>query len=100
MTEILRLSLPITLWLIGFSAVYGLQGLSCSRHGSDDLNVRAVLLAAVVAAIVVQVVALATVLRAPSRSGFVQATATALAVTALVAAVWTLLPALTTSVCL
>lgn len=100
MIDILRLSLPITVWLTGFSAVYALQGLSCSRHWPADLDARQVLLAAYAVAIVLQLIALLAVLHAPSKVRFVQRTATVLAATALGAAVWTLMPVLATSVCL
>ena len=72
MIEILRLSLPITVWLTGFSAVYALQGLSCSRHWPADLEARPVLLAAWAIAIVLQLIALIAVLYAPSPARFVQ----------------------------
>ena len=100
MNEILRLSLPITVWLMGFSAVYALQGLSCSRHWPADVEARLVLLAAWTVAIVLQLLILLAVVYAPSRSRFVQTAAITLAATALVAAVWTMTPVLTASVCL
>lgn len=100
MNEILRLSLPITVWLMGFSAVYALQGLSCSRHWPADVEARPVLLAAWTVAIVLQLLILLAVVYAPSRSRFVQTAAITLAATALVAAVWTMMPVLTASVCL
>ena len=99
MIEILRLSLPISVWITGFSAVYGLQGLSCSRHWPTDIDARPVLIAAWGIAIVVQVVCLATVRYAPSRSGFVQTTAMTIAAVALIAAVWTMMPVLVMSAC-
>lgn len=99
MIEILRLSLPITVWLTGFSAVYALQGLSCSRHWPADLDPRPILLAAWAVAIVLQLVALLVVLSAPSPSRFVQTAAVTLAATALGAAVWTLMPVLVASIC-
>lgn len=100
MIEILRLSLPLTVWLTGFSAVYALQALSCSRHWPADLEARPVLIAACVVAVIVQLLSLMAVLFAPSPSRFVQTTATVLAATALVAALWTIIPALAASVCL
>ncbi|MDZ4313109.1 MAG: hypothetical protein U1A24_21415 [Cypionkella sp.] len=100
MIEVLRLSVPITVWLTGFSAVYALQGISCSRHWPSDLDARPVLLAAWVVAIGLQLLTLMTVLYAPSKSRFVQTTATTLAVIALVAAVWTVMPVLVASLCL
>ena len=100
MIEILRLSLPISLWITGFSAVYALQGLSCSRHWPDDLEARPVLLAAWFVAIAVQALGLMAVLYAPSPSRFIQSTAVAIAGTALIAAIWTMVPVLAASVCL
>ena len=100
MIEILRLSLPITVWLTGFSAVYALQGLSCSRHWPTDIDARPVLLVAWFVAIAVQALGLMTVLYAPSPSRFIQSAAVAIAGTALIAAIWTLMPVLAASVCL
>ena len=100
MIEILRLSLPISLWITGFSAVYALQGLSCSRHWPADIDAHPVLLAAWAVAVAVQAFSLLAVVYAPSPSRFVQTTAFAIAMTALVAAVWTMMPVLTASVCL
>ena len=99
MTEILRLSLPITVWITAFSAVYGLQGLTCSRHWPADLEPRPILLAAWAFAVALQVLWLLAILTIPSPSSFVQSTATALAVVALVAAAWTMMPVLATSTC-
>lgn len=100
MIEILRLSLPVSVWITGFSAVYALQGLSCSRHWPADVEARPVLLAAWAVAIAVQAVVLMAVLYAPSRSRFVQTAGVTLAAAALVAAVWTMMPVLAASVCL
>lgn len=100
MIEILRLSVPITVWLTGFSAVYALQGISCSRHWPSDLDARPILLAAWIVAVGLQLLTLMAVLYAPSPSRFVQTTAKTLAVIALVAAVWTMMPVLVASVCL
>ena len=100
MIEILRLSLPITVWITGFSVVYGLQGLSCSRHWPTDIDARPVLIAAWGIAIAAQLVCLIAVLYAPSPSRFVQTASIGIAVTALVAAVWTMLPVLKAAGCL
>src|SRR5690606_2538278 len=49
MTDLLRISVPLTAWLVAFSAVYGLHGLVCSEHWAEagfDLAVgRAALMA-------------------------------------------------------
>jgi hypothetical protein len=105
MRDILRLSAPLTLWLVAFSAVYGLEGLLCSaRAGMVAPEVgRAVLVSASVAAVAAQL-GLLLVLRSPgygSPSRFVRQTSLALAVAATVASAWTLLvPAAVTSLCL
>ncbi len=106
MNDILRISTPLTVWLAAFSAVYGLQGLICSprwAQASLDLDAgRIALIATWVLSIVVQVVLLLA-LRSPrfvSPSRFIQAVSLALAVVALVATVWTLIPVATTSICL
>jgi hypothetical protein len=100
MIEILRLSLPLTAWIAGFSAIYGLQGLTCSRHWPAGVEARPLLIAAWAIAILLQGLILLAILRAPSTSRLVQGVATALAVTALIAAVWTMMPVLAGSGCL
>ncbi len=100
MIEILRLSGPMTIWVTVFSAVYALQGFTCSRHWPEDLWARPVLLAAWGVGLALQVIALMAVRRAPSRSALVQKVAMGIAVVALVAGIWTLMPVATTSVCL
>ncbi len=100
MIEILRLSLPITIWLVGFSAVYAVRELTCSRHWPADLDARTVLVAGFAIAVAMQVISLLATVYAPSRSRFVQTASMALAVTALVASIWTLIPVLVTSICL
>jgi len=99
MIEIMRLSLPITAWLTGFSVIYALQGLSCSRHWPVDMEARTLLILVSALGVVVQVLILLVVLYAPSTSRFVQSTATTLAAASVVAAAWTMLPVLTASVC-
>ena len=99
MIEILRLSLPITVWLTGFSVIYALQGLSCSRHWPMDTDTRTVLIGVSALGVLVQVLILLVVLYAPSTSRFLQSTATALAAAAVVAAAWTMMPVLAAYVC-
>lgn len=94
MNPILRLSLPMTVWLIGFSALYALHGLSCSRHWPSGLEQRPVLVAAAALFLCVQTVLLWLTVRTPSASRFVQGTATALAAVAVAASVWTWAPLL------
>jgi len=99
MIEILRLSLPMTVWLTGFSVIYALQGFSCSRHWPVDIDARTVLIGVSALGLFIQVLILLVVLYAPSTSRFVQSTATTLATAAVVAAAWTMMPVLTASVC-
>lgn len=106
MTDILRISVPLTTWLAAFSAVYGLEGLICSEHWAEaalDLRTgRVSLIAAWLLAIAIQI-ALLFALRSPrfaSPSAFARGVSLSLAVVALVTTVWTLLPVVTTSLCL
>ena len=105
MTDILRLALPLTLWLAAFSAIYGLQGLVCSDRWavtglSLDTGWLALMLARA-AAVGLQVVVLLA-LRS-SRFGadrqFVRWVSVALAGVSLVTTVWTMSPVATTSLC-
>jgi hypothetical protein len=100
MRDVLRLSLPLTLWLITFSAVYGLHGLICAGNwgalpglGSLTLG-RTVFLAAAAAAILTQgaMIFLLFGSRFGGASAFLRQTGLALAVIALVATVWTVIP--------
>lgn len=100
MIEILRISLPVSIWIAGFSAVYALQGLTCSRHWPSDLEARPVVVAALVLVAALQAGCLAAILHVPSESRFVQTVATTLAVTALIATVWTMMALLAVSACL
>ncbi|MFC3629423.1 hypothetical protein ACFOM8_08180 [Paracoccus angustae] len=106
MTDILRLSLPLSVWVAAFSAVYGLEGVVCSdlwsRAGLSLDQGRAALVAAGIVAIAVQVVLLVGLRMPRFASGlpWVQRTAGILACVALAATVWSLLPVVTTSLCL
>jgi len=105
MRDILRLSLPLTFWLAAFSAVYGLQGLVCSSRWTPLLEGwpgRTLLLVAVLAALAGSA-GLLMALRSRrwgSGSAFVRNTSIALALAALVATAWTLMPVLVASRCL
>ncbi len=99
MKEILRLSLPISVWLIGFSVLYGLQGLACSRHWPAGWEARPLLIAAWVVWVVVQGVLLISVLNRGPTSRQMQPIVIALAVTSLFAAVWTGMPVVATTLC-
>jgi hypothetical protein len=100
MREVLRLSVPLALWLASFSAVYALQGLSCSRHWPEGLPARPFLILAWGLAVALQAGLVWALLRDPSPSPFVRVTSLALACLALAAAAWTLLPVAVTSTCL
>lgn len=106
MNDILRISGPISVWIAAFSAVYGLEGVICSDlwagAGLDLGQGRAALIAAWAAAVALQVIFL-VILRAPrfaSSLPWVQRVSTILACVALVATVWSLMPVVTTSLCL
>lgn len=106
MTDILRLSLPLSVWIAAFSAVYGLEGIVCSDRwagaGLGPDQGRAALIAAWAVAIAVQaglIVWLRTA-RFASTLPWVQRVGTILAWVALVATVWSLLPVVTASLCL
>ncbi|TNC61042.1 hypothetical protein [Rubellimicrobium roseum] len=106
MTDILRISGPLTLWLTAFSAVYGLQGLICSpRWAEAGLDLAAGRMALALAASLVLGLQVAFLLalrttRFASCSGFVRTLSLGLSTVALVASAWTLIPVATTSACL
>lgn len=99
MSNILRLSLPFTVWIFGFCGVYALQGFACSRHWPPGLDARTALIAAAALFIAMQGLVLWRTVSAPSSTSFVQATATILGAAALGAALWTSLPVLSLTVC-
>lgn len=99
MTNILRLALPFTIWLIGFSAMYALQGLTCSRHWPDAVEPRTALIAGAALFVMIQGLVLAALVARRSPSQFVQSTASVLGAAALAAALWTSLPVVTITVC-
>lgn len=105
MSSILRIALPLTLWLASFSAIYGLHGVLCSSRwavAGVDLPGRWLLIAAVGLALVLQV-ALIYLLRVsawPAADPVIRHISLGLGVVALVSTVWTLMPVLTVSHCL
>ncbi len=99
MTNVLRIALPFTVWIIGFCAVYALQGLACSRHWPEGLDPRTALIGAAALFVLLQGTVLAANLLRPTPSRFVQATATTLAAAAFAAAAWTSLPVLSLTIC-
>ena len=106
MTDILRISVPLTVWIAAFSAVYGLEGVICSElWRAAGLSVgqgRIALVAAWVLAIALQVALLAALRRPRLASSlpWVQRLAMILGCVALVATAWSLMPVVTTSACL
>lgn len=105
MIDILRISVPLTVWLPSFSAIYGLEGVLCSNRSADAFGFlagRAPLVAAWLIAIAIQV-AMLTGLRSrrfASPSPFIRSVSVPLAVTSLVATIWTAFPVMTLSRCL
>ncbi|EAR52049.1 hypothetical protein OG2516_18330 [Oceanicola granulosus HTCC2516] len=101
MSTILRLSLPLTLWLASFSAVYGLHGLLCSSRwtGPDG---RWPLIAAALLALALQgaLLALIATRRWPEPEPTLHRTSLILAVAAFVGTGWTLMPVAFVSHCL
>lgn len=100
MSDILRLTLPLSVWLCTFSAIYGLQGAICAG-ALAQVSGRAALIAAWLAAVAIQA-ALLFALRRPvwaAEGTFVQRLAVTLAVVALVAATWAQMPVLFASTC-
>ncbi len=106
MSDLIRIVLAFLVWLAAFSAVYGLHGVGCAA-GWSHLDVagtsvfRMVLVAAALVAVLIQSAVL-LVLNRPqlrSRSPFVAEVSTRLATAALIAQVWSLLPALALSAC-
>lgn len=106
MNDITRLSLPLTVWIAAFSAVYGLEGVVCSdRWAGAGLTLgqgRMALIAAWAVAVGLQLALLAGLRNPRLASGlpWVQRVSTILAWVALVATVWSLMPVVTTSLCL
>lgn len=103
MSAILRIAAPFTLWIAAFSAVYGLEGLICSRHGAGLTagQGRAMLVGAWIVAVALQ----AGLLLALRRDGgdavpaFVRRVSLTLGIAAVVATAWTLAPVMASSVC-
>jgi hypothetical protein len=107
MKDVLRLSLPLTLWLISFSALYGLQGLVCAAEwyvlpGPGGMAWgRVVVLAAVAAAVLLQagVLLLVGARQASAEMDFMRGATLGLAVVALLATVWTSVPIVVLPLC-
>lgn len=101
MREVIRLSMPLTVWLVSFSALYGLQGFVCAAGWAASPGPaglawgRLLMLAAVVVATGLQAMILFLIWseRLGGHSGFMHRTTLTLAVAGLVAALWTFAPA-------
>lgn len=97
MTDVLRLFGPLVLWLASFSAVYGVQGMSCAQGWGN-----APVLLAWGVAIALQA-ALLPVLRSARfgmRHGLARWASLALGVIGLVAVIWTLFPIVVLQACI
>lgn len=107
MRDIFRILIAPLVWLASFSAVYGLHGLICG-HGIDGaifggLSLpRALMVSAFGLAVLVQLLLVWGLHseRFGASSPFVQSLSRATGWIGLVAAVWSLLPAMTTTYCL
>lgn len=103
MRDVLRISIPFTLWLVSFSALYGLHGLVCSERWPASLGPgagTAALAGAAILAIGLQAACIFA-LRAPQAlSPLPGRLVQILAVAALFAMVWTAVPVIMTSACI
>ena len=107
MTEVLRMALPLTLWLVSFSALYGLHGMICATDwtlapGPGGIAWgRLALLAGAALAVLEQLAVLVALrwTRLGPAPGFMHRATLTLAVAALIAAIWTSLPAAVLPIC-
>jgi hypothetical protein len=101
MKDVLRLSLPLTIWLIAFSGLYGLHALICAGALPDPALGRPALIAAASLAILVQVLAVLALRsqRFGADTGFARRIGVALASVALIATTWTALPIAVLPIC-
>ncbi|WP_147115266.1 hypothetical protein [Tateyamaria sp. syn59] len=105
MNALLRLSLPLSLWLASFSAIYGLHGMLCSSRWAaivPEFPGRVLLIAATLVALALQALFLALLRSArwPHPDSAIHRISLVLAAAALVGTAWTLVPTLTVSHCL
>lgn len=106
MRDVLRILIPLLVWLAAFSGIYGLHGLLCGHRIEGavfglDLT-RVLMVSAYAVAILMQVLLLAGLYSArfASPSGFVRFVSRGTGWVGLIATVWSLLPVLTTTYCL
>jgi hypothetical protein len=105
MTDVLRIMAPMLLWLALFSGVYGLHGLGCGLGwegvaiGGRSLH-RTALAAALAASVALQA-GLLVLLAGPWRSAapFARRLSLALAIAAVAALAWALVPVAVTTSC-
>ncbi len=108
MTDILRLSLPLTVWLIAFSGLYGLQAILCQTAWVESPAYgvltfgRAVLVGAWILVVLVQtaLISALTTARFGGSTVFIRQVSIALAFVALISSIWTLSPAALLPMCL
>jgi hypothetical protein len=96
MTDVLRLFGPLVLWLASFSAVYGVQGLSCAQGWSNAPVVIAWGIAIVLQA---ALLALLYSARFGMRDGPGRWASLVLGVIGLIAVIWTLFPSVVLRAC-
>lgn len=104
MTDILRILVAPLLWLASFSAVYGLHGVLCGHDLADVDSLplrRAILVGAFGCVLALQTTILIGLhlRRFASPSNFVRFVSRATGWVGLIAAAWSLMPVLATSVC-
>jgi hypothetical protein len=104
MKEVFRIALPLTLWLVSFSAIYALHGVICGAQVArlaDPAMARTALVLAWLVVVFAQLAVLIALLhpRLGGPPGVARWIAVTLAVAALVAAIWTLFPVAVLSLC-
>lgn len=104
MTELLRILLAPLVWLVSFSAIYGLHGLLCEIAMGSFAELpmqRVVLLAAFLLAVALQITILWMLYqpRFAAPAGLLRFVSRAGGWTGLVATVWTLFPIVALSTC-
>ena len=107
MIDVLRISVPLTVWLASFSGIYGLQWFACFGNWQSIyvLGLPLARTALIMTWIMVIALQLGLVLamrsdQFGSRSPFVYRISLTLSLTALIATLWTMFPVVTTTTCL
>lgn len=104
MIDILRLSIPLTLWLASFSAIYGLHGMLCAQGLNEPAGSggQSILFGAWAVSIIAQASLLLALgnARLAASSPLARRVSVGLAVAALAANLWTLFPVVATSHCM